>query len=272
MRFRDSLFLALALLVGACSDRTASDAGHVKDSSFARVQKAGVLRWGADVVGGIPYVYDDPQHPGEYIGFEMEIARGLAKHLGIELELVVKAWDTLVPELQRGSFDMAMNGIEDTPERASIVLFSDPYYIYSQQITTRQDTDGIGSLEDLVGKRVATLSGTAAEDILRNTPGIEPVISPEIIYCYSELEAGNVDAVLLDKPIAVAYGASNAKLQNVGDSFSEGRYVIIFRTEDTGLRDAVNAALQKMKTNGELKAIYERYGLMDVHEAGLGIQ
>lgn len=272
MKIRDSLALALVLCVGACSDQPAREAGTGADVSLARVKAAGVLRWGADVVGGIPYVYEDPKRAGEYIGFEMDIARGVAKHLDVKLELVVKAWDTLVPELQRGSFDMAMNGIEDTPERANIVLFSDPYYIYSQQITTRRDTEGIDSLEDLKGKRVATLSGTAAEDILRNTEGIVPVISPEIIYSYRDLEEGKVDAVLLDKPIAVAYGASNPKLKNVGESFSEGRYVIVFRTEDVGLRDAVNAVLAKMKTNGELKAIYERYGLMDAHESGLGIQ
>jgi polar amino acid transport system substrate-binding protein len=272
MRLRDSLLLALALTAAACSDRTADHSENGKDGSLDRVTEAGVLRWGADVVGGIPYVYEDPEHPGQYIGFEMEIARAVAAHLEVELELVVKAWDTLVPELQRGSFDMAMNGIEDTPERANIVLFSDPYYIYSQQITTRRDTEGISTLEDLKGKRVATLSGTAAEDILRQTQGVEAVIFPEITYSYDALEDGTVDAVLLDKPIAIAYGASNPKLMNVGDSFSEGRYVIIFRTEDVGLRDAVNEALREMMKNGELKAIYERYGLMDIHETRLGIQ
>src|SRR5207247_1565531 len=158
--------------------------------SLNRVLKAGVLRWGADVVGGIPYVYEDPKHPGQYIGFEMEIARGIARRLGVRLELVVKAWDMLIPELQRGSFDMAMNGIEDTPERAKLVAFSNPYYVYSQQITVRKNTRGIGRLEDLKGKRVATLSGTAAEDILRATKGVEPVISPEIIYSYRDLQDG----------------------------------------------------------------------------------
>ena len=225
-----------------------------------------MLLWGADVVGGIPYVYEDPQHKGEYIGFEMDIAKGIAERLGVRLQLVIKAWDTLVPELQRGSFDMAMNGIEDTPERAEIVRFSEPYYIYSQQITVRRDTKGIATLQDLKGKRVATLSGTAAEDILRSTPGVEPVINPEIIYSYRDLADGKVDAVLLDKPIAIAYGATNPKLKNVGESFNEGRYVIAFRKEDHALSDAVNGAIEDMKRSGALKAIYAKYGLLDVHQ------
>src|SRR5258705_8215680 len=139
------------------------------DDSLQRVKKAGVLAWGADVVGGIPYVYEDPKHPGQYIGFEKEIATEVARSLGVELKLVIKAWDTLIPELQRGSFDIAMNGIEDTADRGRIVLFSDPYYVYSQQLTVRKSNMRIAALNDLKGMRVATLSGTAAEDILRQS-------------------------------------------------------------------------------------------------------
>lgn len=256
----------LPLLLLGCGASKSADVAAKQDLSLQRVKEAGVLRWGADVVGGVPYVYEDPKHPREYIGFEKEIATGIAKGLGVKLELVVKAWDTLIPELQRGSFDMAMNGIEDTPERARLVLFSEPYYIYSQQLTVRKSTSGVISLADLKGKRVGTLSGTAAEDILRSTAEVTPVISPEIIYSYRDLAEGKVDAVLLDKPIAVAYGATNPKLKNVGESFNEGRYVITFRTEDRALRDAANAALEGMKKSGELKAIYEKYGLMDVHQ------
>jgi len=167
---------------------------------------------------------------------------------------------------------MAMNGIEDTPDRAKLVLFSDPYYVYSQQITVRRDTKGIQYLDDLKGKRVATLSGTAAEDILRSKPTIQAVIAPEIIYSFRDLEQGKVDAVLLDKPIAVAYGASNPKLKNVGESFEEGHYVVVFRTEDKSLRDAVNEAIADMKQTGELKSIYQHYGLMDHHQEQLGIK
>ena len=271
------LCLAVLLALGGCSAKpsaekaASSQTATSQDESLQRVKRAGVLRWGADVVGGVPYVYEDPDHAGEYIGFEMDIARGIASTLGVKLQLVVKAWDTLIPELQRGSFDMAMNGIEDTPDRAKIVQFSNPYYIYSQQITVRKSTKGIETLADLKGKHVATLSGTAAEDILRGQPDVIPVVSPEIIYSYRDLEAGKVDAVLLDKPIAVAYGATNPKLQNVGESFNEGRYVIIFRTEDSDLKNAVNAALDEMKRSGALKAIYQKYGLMDAHQVRIGI-
>jgi len=267
-----ALLVAGALVATAgCGSRSGAGAKLAADPSLERVKHAGVLVWGADVIGGIPYAYEDPKNPGTYIGFEVDIAREVAHELGVQPKLEIRAWDTLIPELQKGSFDMAMNGIEDTKDRAAIVDFSDPYFVYSQQLTVREGTSGVKSLSDLKGKTVATLSGTAAEDILRQTAGIKVVTHPEIIYSYRDLQSRRVDAVLLDTPIAAAYGASNPKLKNVGDSFGEGRYVAAFRKEDQSLRAAVNTALEDLKRNGKLKAIYAKWGILDKHQAKIGI-
>lgn len=265
------LIVPIAFTVGCGTPETSRRAAQGADTSLQEVKERGVLLWGADVIGGVPYVYEDPKNPGSYIGFEMDIAKAIARQMGVEQKLVIKAWDTLIPELQRETFDLTMNGIEDTEERGRIVLFSEPYFIYSQQITVRKETTGIGDLADLEGKTVATLSGTAAEDILRATPGIQVLTNPEIIYSYADLEQRKVDAVLLDTPIAAAYGGTNPALKNVGQSFSEGRYVIACRLEDKALLEAVNRALDTLKTNGELRAIYEAYGIMDEHQAKIGL-
>ena len=267
------IFLALLLLISGCDNGSKPTATNIDiDSSLDRVKEAGVLRWGADVIGGIPYVYEDPDQPGTYIGFEMDIAKSIARSLGVKQELVIKAWDTLIPELQRESFDIAMNGIEDTEERGNIVRFSTPYYLYTQQITVRKNSQGIMSLDDLKGKKVATLSGSAAEDILRSIPEINVSINPEIIYSYQELEEGKVDAVVLDTPIAIAYGASNPKLKNVGKPFGEGHYVIAIRGEDNKLSDAINQALNKLKQSGELGEIYKKWGIMNDQQQKAGIK
>ena len=266
------ILILISLLAGCDSGGKSSVTSLEKDTSLERTKRAGELRWGADVIGGIPYVYENPDEPGTYIGFEVDIARSIASSLGVKPILVIKAWDTLVPELQKESFDMAMNGIEDTEDRSRIVQFSDPYYLYTQQITVRKATEGIMSLEDLKGKKVATLSGTAAEDILRSIPEITVSINPEIIYSYQDLEAGKVDAVVLDTPIAVAYGASNPKLKNVGQAFGKGHYVVAFRDEDKALAEAVNQALINMKESGELGEIYKKWGIMNSHQHKVGVQ
>lgn len=260
------------LIIGCQDNKELLTPGETQDTSLIEVKKSGVLYWGADVVGGIPYVFENPDNLDSYIGFEMDIAKAISQRLGVEQRMVIKPWDSLIPELQRGSFDMAMNGIEDTEERGKIVLFSEPYYRYSQQITVRKDTQGIHSLEDLKGKTVATLSGTAAEDILRSISEILVRVNSEIIYCYEDLENGKVDAVLLDTPIAAAYAVPNPNLKNVGKNFAMGNYVIAFRTEQKTLRDAINKILDTMKTNGQLKSIYEKWGIMDSHQNTIGIR
>ena len=271
-RFILASFTAMLLVAIAGCSHGGAGSTQASDPSLERVKHAGVMVWGADVIGGVPYAFEDPKHPGTYIGFEVDLAREIAHRLGVQPKLEIRAWDTLIPELQKGSFDMAMNGIEDTPDRAAIVSFSDPYFVYSQQLTVRSGTSGVSSLADLKGKTVATLSGTAAEDILRQTPGIKVVTHPEIIYSYRDLQSSRVDAVLLDSPIAAAYGAANPKLENVGESFGEGKYVAAFRKDDQSLRTAVNTALQTLKRDGTLKAIYTRWGILDKHQTRIGIQ
>ena len=67
------------------------------------------------------------------------------------------------------------------------------------------------------------------------------------------------------------YGAANPNLKNVGTSFGEGRYVIAFRAGEESLVRAVNDALERIKQSGELKRIYEKFGIMDEHQEGIGI-
>lgn len=267
------LLLPLLLMATGCDQLDAStETGVRSGDALQRIKKTGVLQWGADVVGGIPYVYEDPVAPGSYIGFEMDIAKALAKHLEVEQQMVIRAWDSLIPELQRGTFDIAINGIEDTAERSTLVLFSEPYFVYAQQITVRKEQDGISALTDLDGKTVATLSGTAAEDLLRQRPGIQLRINPEIIYSYGDLEAGKVDAVVLDTPIAAAYGATNPKLKNVGTPFAQARYIIALRKGDEELKGTIDKTLQEMKASGELKGIYEKWGIMNPLQQEIGVQ
>src|SRR5437588_9854973 len=72
------------------------------------------LRWGADPSGGAPYVFNDPNHPDQYIGYEKEMVDALAAAMGRKAELVPSDWETLVSALERGSFDVIVNGLEPT--------------------------------------------------------------------------------------------------------------------------------------------------------------
>ncbi|HEY5075075.1 MAG TPA: transporter substrate-binding domain-containing protein, partial [Pyrinomonadaceae bacterium] len=70
--------------------------------SFVTSNAQQVLRWGADPSGGAPYVFNDPNHPDQYIGYEKEMVDALAAAMGRRPDFVASDWETLVSALQRG--------------------------------------------------------------------------------------------------------------------------------------------------------------------------
>jgi len=75
------------------------------------------LRWAADAEGGAPYIFKDPKNPAVNIGFEVDMAAELEKELGRRIEWTQYDFRSLVPGLERGDFDFAMNGLEITADR-----------------------------------------------------------------------------------------------------------------------------------------------------------
>src|SRR5262245_66684073 len=92
---------------------------------------AKVLRWAADTSSGAPYVFQDPTDPTKLVGFEVDLVDALAVELGVTTEFVQNQWDGLIPGLNRGEYDLAINGIEITPKRSMEVTFSKRYYLTS---------------------------------------------------------------------------------------------------------------------------------------------
>lgn len=245
-------FLTVWLAWGAASPASAD--------TLDDVRSRGVLTWGTDLEGGAPYVIPDPADPDKSSGFETEIGHAIAKELGVKGKLVHNAWDGLVPALERNTFDMVMNGLEITPERQTRILFSRPYYVYTQQIVVREGTAGIRTLSDLKGKRVGTLAATAAEQLLKGVGGVDIKIYPSSVQPYDDLLLGRIDAVLQDLPIAVVYGKRQG-LAFAGEPFGEGYYAIGFRKGDQRLKDAVDGAIKNLLESGEMKRILDHYGL-----------
>src|ERR1051325_5942416 len=122
------------LLTGAAFSGLAAD-------HLAEIRQRGVLLWGADAEGGAPYVYPDPKKPEQLIGFEYELAEALAAKLGVKARMVQNQWDQLIPALDRGNFDILLNGLDLTVENRQRIAMSQPYFVYAQQIVTRKRSE-----------------------------------------------------------------------------------------------------------------------------------
>ncbi|MEI8347185.1 MAG: ABC transporter substrate-binding protein/permease, partial [Pseudomonadota bacterium] len=235
--------------------------------SFAAENKN--LRWGADAEGGAPYIFQDPQDPQKLIGFEVDLAQAIAQDLGMKAVFKQVAWDNLIPALNRNDIDMAMNGLEITPERAQGVLFSIPYYVYTEQLVVKKEESEIKTFPDLKGKKVGTLGGAISQRMLEDLGGVNIKVYTGQAEPYQDLALNRLDAVLMDLPIAAYYAKPNPKLRYQGDTIGEGLYGIAFRKSDVGLRDRIDLSLAHLYQTGEIKRIYEKWSIWNTTQVKL---
>jgi polar amino acid transport system substrate-binding protein len=234
--------------------------------SAARAQGAKELRWGADPSGGAPYVYSDPAHPDTYIGYELEMVEALAGAMGRKPVFVPTDWETIVTSLQRGEFDVVVNGLEPTEDRARVILFSKPYYIFRLQLTVRKNETRIAKLEDCKSRVVGTLGNTAASRLMERQ-GIPFKGYADPVGAYRDLELGRIDAVLMDIPAEMFYARDNPKLKPAGEPFAPGAYIVGMRKGDDALKAEVDAGIDKMIRDGTLERILRKWRLWDDEQA-----
>ena len=210
--------------------------------TLTTIRARGELLWGADAEGGAPYVFNDPQHPDQYIGYEKEMVEALAKAMGRSAEFVPSDWETLVSALQRKSFDVIVNGLEPTADRQKQIDFSKPYYIFQLALTVRIDDDRIHSLADCRNKVVGTLGNTAASRLLQKE-GVPFKNYAEPPTAYRDLELKRIDAVIMDVPAEVFYvSKKSTTLKRACEPFFRGTYNIGLRKGDDALKAELDAA------------------------------
>jgi polar amino acid transport system substrate-binding protein len=236
-------------------------------ADLADVERSRELRWGGDLQGGEPYVFEDEQQPGVLKGFEVEIAEALARELGVRPKFMQNDWSNLVPALERGDLDVILNGLEDTPERRQRLRLSVPYYTYGETLTLRAGSP-YQNLSELAGKRVGSLNQTVASDILKASHA-ELVLYEGQQEPYLDLAKGRTEAVLLDHVIADRYGCVLPELRCLPDDVARGHYVVGVRQDSPALASAVDDALDKLSRSGELKRILTRWKLWDARQSPL---
>ena len=220
------------------------------------------LRWGADAEGGAPYIFLDPDTLERKIGFEVDIIAALERELGEKIEFQQYGYDNLWLGLDRGDFDFALNGLEVTPDRLENYRLSRPYFVYRLQLVTRTDDDRIQSLDDCrqINARVGTLGETAASRLL-DQMAITTKVYDGQMEPYQDLEFGNLDAVLMDHPIALYCAQPNPKLKFTGPPIGKGYYSIALRKDNSALAERLDAALDRLIQSEELQRIYVKWRL-----------
>jgi polar amino acid transport system substrate-binding protein len=248
-------------------------AGFAFLGTSVRAQTENVLRWGADQEGGGPYIFPKDEDPTQLTGFEVDLAAAIARRLGVKDEFVQSTWDQILPVLSRGNIDIALNGYEYTHERAARYQASIPYYVYELGLCVRRDNReilGWNSLKktksDGTRWRIGVLGAAASDKYFTDqfSDTCDPVRYEGSSEAMRLVETGQLDATVQDLPILnffIQHLRRYPNLRNIDEPVAPGYYVVYARPEDGALIERINQAIRDLHASGELRGIYEKYGI-----------
>jgi polar amino acid transport system substrate-binding protein len=221
------------------------------------------LRWAADPEGGAPYVEADPADPSRVEGFEVDIAGVVARALGRTPRFTFTSYASIDQSVARGDAELGLNGLEDTPARRAAMAVTVPYYEFREVLSVRdKDAARFRTLADLAGRRVGTLGGTTAYEILLAAGPrhrIETVSYDDDVHPYSDLLLGRVDAVLLDNVIANRRVRQLSGVAVQPQTVAVGHYVAVLAPGNHTMRDEVSRALLDAMRDGSLERILRKW-------------
>lgn len=206
-------------------------------------------------------------HEGDAIvGIDAEIAALIADKLGMELKIEDVAFDSIIPGVQAGKYDMGMAGMTVTDERLESVNFSDSYAKGVQVVIVKEGSD-IKSLDDLEGKMIGVQTSTTGDIYASDDYGEENVTKFDNgAVAVQALLSDKVDCVIIDNEPAKSYVAANEGLAILDTEYAVEDYAICFAKENTELQEKVNAALKELIADGSVQKIVDKYISADTAE------
>jgi ABC-type amino acid transport substrate-binding protein len=207
-----------------------------------------------------PFGYLDQS--GKNIGFEVDIARHLAKALlGDEskIEFTEVPTGSRITRLHSGTVDMLLGTVTVTEVRRSLFEFSNPYFLSGSMFLVVKNGPVMGP-QDLAGKRVAVIRGAIQEeDLGQLASGAKPVQFWEVSHAVEALKAGRVDAFAHDDIMILGLARPDGGLRAVGKPLLPRPYAIAARKRETAFIQWVNDQLAAMKRDGTFDQLWQKY-------------
>lgn len=244
-------------LLTACGSKEESEKSGDKD----------VLKVGMEI-GYPPFEYydEDGKTP---IGVDVELAYAIGEELGMEVEIVNTEWDGIFAGLAKKDYDVIISAVTITPERLIDFEFSVPYIENWQCIVTLKDAEyKPKTVDELVGHKICFQDETASDIFIEEyykdkADKPETFGYVEVIDCFNELKLGRVDAVVCDSTVADIYVAQGDyeitwNQSSEVDATAE-EFGVCINKGDKELEEKINKALVKLKGNGKLEEILNKY-------------
>lgn len=238
--------LAVSVILCACG-------GSKAETSLQDVKNAGKL-----VIATSPDFppFESLDESGNVVGIEIDILNKVCEGLGVELAIEQMDFESVLPGVQAGKYDVGVSGITVTDARLKNSDFSDVYFLASQAIVVTPDSP-VKAKADLEGKSVSVQTGTTAEDYCMSE-GYDVQAFQANNDAATALTSGKVDAWVVDNEVAVAF-ASDLGLVVLDEAMTSEPYAFAFEKGSDSLVEAFNAELKKIMDDGTVKAIFDEW-------------
>ncbi len=259
--------VALGMILTMLVSLTMTGVATAADGSglLAQIQERGTIRIGMEGTYP-PFNYRDAD--GNLVGFEVDFAKALTKHLGVKPDFVLTKWDGMLASLETKRLDVVINQVTITPEREKKYAFTIPYTISGMQIIVRDGTTGIDGPQDLAGKAVGVGLGTNYQQWLQeHVPGADVRTYQDDPSKLQDLRVGRLDAVINDRlMLGYLLKHSSTPFQAAGQPFARQRMGIALRKGNPKLLAALDDAIRAMKKDGEMARVSEKWFGVDVSQ------
>ena len=244
--------LCLTLVLSLCS--LTAFAATLED-----VQKAGKL-----VIATSPDFppFESLGEDGEVVGIEVDILKKICEELGVEMVIEQMDFESVLPGVQAGKYDVGMSGISITEKRQKNALFTDPYCLAAQAIVVVEGSS-IAGKADLEGKKISLQTGTTAESFCMEN-GYDVSSFAANNDAETALVKGKVDAWVIDDLTAAdmvaAYNAENeTKLVILSEAMTTEPYAFAFKQGSDDLVAKINEILSALVADGTVAELFTQY-------------
>ena len=238
--------------------------GESADDLLAQIKERGSIIVAMEGTWA-PWTYHDEDD--NLVGYDVEVAQNIAEKLGVEVEFIEGAWDGLLAGLDAGRYDIMVNGVGVTEERAEKYNFSTPYAYNKTAVIVRGDYDEISSMEDLKGKKTAnTISSTyaaQAEAYGATVTGVDDLNQTIELLLSKRIDA-TLNAEVVFNDYKKEHPEADVKIATYSDQVEEIAIPIRKGDDTVTLLDAVNDALDEMAKDGTLTELSEKYFGIDI--------
>ncbi|GAM15661.1 amino acid ABC transporter substrate-binding protein [Mesobacillus selenatarsenatis] len=249
------LILSAVLLISGCGGQEkddkvlqGNDATEKENSVLSKVEKEGKLLVGTEGTYP-PFTFHDKD--GNLTGFDVDIAKEVAKRLGVQAEFKETQWDAMFAGLDAKRFDMVANQVGIKPEREEKYLFSNPYITSTAVLIAHEENTELKGFEDLKGKKAAQSMTSNYADIAREN-GAEIVGVDGFNQSIELILSKRVDATINENLSFLDFKKAKpeAKVKIVAESDNASKSGLMFRKDSDTLVEAVNGALADMIADG----------------------